>query len=366
MVKNVLIVQRVITSYRLELLKELCAYYETVGIVTSQGNIMGTLKKANTEIAAITKNLKIHELNALRINYTGESRSTTLFIYPQIISLIFKYDTIILEGTTNIFNNMYIIPIARILGKKIIWWDSGYSESVRTKKRKVIDFFIKPFVKLTHVQIAYSSKGKRYIEKYMGGHNTHLNLNTINTNYFETINEEILSSIDNYTFNDKEVQLLYVGVVEERKKVESLVKDVLKLNELKKGRKYILNVVGGGNQLNELKGRYRSSFVNFHGPIYDKEELKSFYFKSDLFVLPGDGGLGILQSLLFGLPVLCLNGADGTEYDYILDSNYLLNEYSEIPVFLESIKSIDKSIYKNYLEKISSKKWINKLVEIIN
>src|SRR5690606_31387093 len=290
-------------------------------------------------------------------------RGTTLFLYPKVLGVIKKYDVLLLEGTTNIVNNSYIIPWARVLGKKVIWWDSGYSEETRTVKRKFIDFCIKPFVKLTHLQMAYSSKGRMYLEKYMGGKNTFLNLNTINTNYFEDIKEGVSSTISNYEFNNSHIKLLYVGVIEKRKKVEELIQLVQKLNIKNPSKKYSLNIIGGGNQLNQLKMSYQDDNIVFHGPIYDKDILKSFYFKSDLFVLPGDGGLAILQSLLYGLPVLCIKGADGTERDYILDSNFLLDSFEEVYPFLAGINHIDRKIYYNYVDKVGSKRWINILKE---
>ena len=364
MSKKILIVQRVITSYRLDLLKELCNYFDEVGIVTSQGEKSGTLKKANTD-KAISEydNLQIHELNAFKIKYTGETRGTSLFFYPKVISLINKYDVLLLEGTTNIINNSYIIPIARILGKKVIWWDSGYSEETRTVKRKIIDFCIKPFIKITQVQMAYSSKGKRYIENHMGGKNVFLNLNTINTEYFETIKNEVENSIKNHKFDSEHIKLLYVGVVEKRKKIEELIHIIQKLNTENPNKKYSLTIIGGGNQLDELKLKYLNSNIIFHGPIYDKEVLKTFYFNSDLFVLPGDGGLAILQSLLYGLPVLCIKGADGTERDYILAPPFLLDSLKDISPFLKSLKPINRAVYTNYVNKVSSRKWVQDLHE---
>ncbi len=352
-----------ITSYRLDLLVELCKEFEEVGIVTSKGEEKGTLKLASYEAYLKKyKNLKIYELSSLKISYTGESRGTSFFLYPQVVFKMFKYDILLLEGVTNLINNCYLAPISRLFGKKIIWWDPGYSRAVRTKRRKLIDGILKPFVKLTQIQMSYSTMGEEYLKNYMGAKNCFTNLNTINTNYFESIQNEVSSSIDSYNFDDTQVRLLYVGVVEKRKKVEELIKYVTKLNELSNSRKFVLNIIGGGNQLEYLRNLYDSQETVFHGPIYDKEMLKKFYFESDLFVLPGDGGLGILQSLLYGLPVLCIKGADGTESDYIDDENFILNSTEEIYDKLRTLKNINRKSYKNYVLKVSSEQWIERLI----
>ena len=75
-------------------------------------------------------------------------------------------------------------------------------------------------------------------------------------------------------------------------------------------------------------------------------------------MLPGDGGLAILQSLLYGLPVLCIKGADGTERDYILDSSFLLDSLKDVSPFLKSSKPINRAVYTNYVNKVSSRKWV--------
>lgn len=360
--KKILIVQRVITSYRLDLLKELCSEFDEVGIVTSQGDDTGTLKKANYElIESSISNLTIYELNAFKIRYKGDSRSTSLFLYPKILKLISKYDVLLLEGTTNILNNSYIIPFARLLRKKIVWWDSGYSEDIRTGRRKMIDFLLTPFIMLTHIQMTYSTVGKNYLQQYMGAKNAFVNLNTINTTYFENSKDEINRAISEYKFEASKIHLLYVGVVEKRKKIEELIQIIQKLNS--ENDKFTLRIIGKGDQLETLKLQYSSETITFMGAIYDKEKLKQYYFSSDLFVLPGDGGLGILQSLLYGLPVVCIKGADGTELDYILDKEYILNHYTEIEAFLSNISHIDRNLYVNYCDKVSSKKWIKKLCE---
>lgn len=362
--KKVLIVQRVITSYRLDLLTGLCEHFSEVGIVTSSGEDKGTLKKAKSDSIDYS-NLKIHELKSWKIHYTGESRSTSLFVYPAVIKLIKFYDFLILEGTTNIVNNSYIVPIARAMNKHIVWWDSGYSPAVRTKRRKVIDTLTRPFISMTHNQMAYSSKGEAYLRTYMGGDHAFTNLNTINTNYFETIRKDVESSIKSYAFDPLKVKLLYVGVVEKRKKLEELIIQVNSLNEDVTQRLYTLNIVGGGNQLDALRDEYQSDQVNFFGPIYDKSKLKQFYFESDLFVLPGDGGLAILQSLLYGLPVLCLHGADGTEEDYIENKKFLLKSTGDIYPFLKELKDIDRLPYLDYIDKVSSQYWIKKLLNVL-
>jgi glycosyltransferase involved in cell wall biosynthesis len=258
------------------------------------------------------------------------------------------------------------VPIARLLRKKTIWWDAGYSLPKRTFKRKLIDNVVKPFVKLTNGQMAYSTLAKNYISKYMGANNAFLNLNTINTSYFDSISNEIYESLDLYKYNPASTNLLYVGVVEQRKKVKELIDITIRLNNVNKKRVFILTIIGGGVQVEELrKYTFNNKNINLLGPIYDKEVLKQHYFKNDLFILPGDGGLAILQSLLFGLPVLSILGADGTELDYIKDKSYLANSISDIEDTLTKTMNIDRKKIIQDLPDIRHEDWKQTLIKFI-
>ncbi len=356
---KILFVQRVITDYRLNLIKEFSNSFQQVGIISSKGTQTGSLKIADAFSALKEyKNISIYILPSIKLNYKGETRSTSLFIYPKAIKYIREYDLIVFEGTTNILNNSYLLPYAKILKKKIIFWDAGYSLNKRSLKRKIIDFVNIPLVQLSDAQMSYSSLAKSYLEQNMGAKNAFVNLNTINTSYFENINDEIVKSIQGYTFDKHNIKLLFVGAIEERKKLKELIDLILLLN--KKNKRFSLNIIGDGNYINTLKEyTLLNKEISFLGPIYDKEVLKFYYFKSDLFVLPGDGGLAIVQSHLFGLPVACTKGADGTEMDYITFKPFLFNDLNELYHLLDNLKSIERSkLYKD-LPDISSKKWIN-------
>ena len=356
---RILFVQRVITAYRLDLIKEFCTLYKHVGIISSKGTQTGTLKLASESNSHTDcKNLSIHILQAIRLKYKGDSRSTSIFLYPKALNYINKYDIIVFEGTTNILNNIFLIPYAKTHNKKIIFWDAGYSLNKRSLKRKIMDSINFPLVRLTNLQMAYSTLAKNYMTRNMGAKNAFVNLNTINTTYFEQIETEVANSIYSYSFDKSNIKLLYVGVIEERKKIKKLIDIVLRLN--KKDKRFSINIIGDGDYINTLKKYTKSNKeISFLGPIYDKEVLKSYYFNSDLFVLPGDGGLAIVQSHLFGLPVVCTKGADGTEIDYMTFKPFLLNDLNELYQLLDNLESIDRSnIYKN-LPDISSEKWVN-------
>jgi glycosyltransferase involved in cell wall biosynthesis len=357
---KLLVIQRVITSYRYQLLCELLEYYE-ITILSSQGEKSGALKRYNPPKEA---RIEIKILNSLRINYSGESRSTSLFFYPQVIFYLKKYDFLLLEGTTNLLNNLFIIPIGRILGKKIIWWDAGYSLNARSRKRKIIDNVVKPLITLTKYQLAYSNLAKDYMISHMGAKNCTALINTISTTIYEKKKDLILKRIQEYKPTPSLVKLLYVGAIEERKKLQNLIDIVVRLNAESQNQ-YTLKVIGGGNYLEAIKRKVgQNKDIIILGPIYDFDELSVHYFNADLFVMPGDGGLGIVQALLFGLPAIC-TVADGTEHDY-LEQNCIFNSLEELTEYLRAFKYPNKLMISDKWPKLYSSTWINGFINMLN
>ncbi len=362
--QKLLIVQRVLTPYRYELLEKLSPYFKSITILSSNGEKSGAAKSVN--ISSHSDNVIVKWLSSIKLSYSGESRSCSFFIYPQSVFKLKEMDILLLEGTTNLINNIYLILIAQLLRKKVVWWDAGYSPPVRSLRRKNIDRFVSMFIRLTDKQIAYSSTAQKYMQKYMGANNCSLVLNTISTTYFSQIKQEVIDSIQAHQFDVKKIKLLYVGAIEKRKKVLELIALVNDLNNTTQ--EYSLTIIGDGDYLETCKGFVESNKIDkvkFAGRIYNKEDLKPYYFNSDLFVMPGDGGLAIAQSLLFGLPCVC-TAADGTELDYIDDKQYILNSFSELEFFLKNFsKKYNRSSVLDAIERLQDKYFILSMVKAL-
>ncbi len=363
--KKILIVQRVLTPYRYDLLNQLSPYFHSIRIISSNGESAGAAITA--DIKGHAENVKVDWLKSLKLSYRGESRSWCFFIYPQSMLRVFGADVLLLEGTTNLINNMYLICLARLLRKKIIWWDAGYSPMVRSARRKKIDKLVSIFVALTHQQIAYSSKAKRYMEEYMSAHNCSVILNTISTKYFHEIRDEVCNSVEAYQIDASNIKLLYVGAIEKRKKVLELIELVKVLNS--DIRRYSLTIIGDGDYLSTCKKFVYDNDINtvsFTGRITDNEALKPYYFSSDILVMPGDGGLAIAQALLFGLPCVC-TASDGTEHDYIDNERYVLNSFDELESFLVGFMEwYDRKTVSTAIDRLQDTVFVTSLVDVLS
>ncbi|WP_106828377.1 glycosyltransferase [Parabacteroides pacaensis] len=366
---KLIVYQRILPKYRYELLKELSEIecFDKIKVIAAPGMLNGA-QKTYTHIEN-SSDLCIEVVKCLSFMYKGRRRNTYIPFYPHKYGECIHYDVLLVEGTTNIFNNIFIIPLAKLFGKKVIWWDSGYSEKERSRVRKCKDFILSFFIKMTDAQMAYSKQAHQYLVNYMGARNCFFNLNTIATTYFENRYRLYKSFIEKKVDTlSTSINLLYVGAIEERKKLKELID---KLAPLCKLYKIKFTIIGNGKYTEELYKCKESSPVELTilPAIYTYSLLEEYYKEAHLFILPGEGGLAIIQSIQFGVPVMTIR-ADGTELDYI-DNHVNGFIYEDIEQITEGIvhfvrlkKEKQIEMYNNTLKKaaqITSSNWIKKL-----
>jgi glycosyltransferase involved in cell wall biosynthesis len=82
-----------------------------------------------------------------------------------------------------------------------------------------------------------------------------------------------------------------------------------------------LVVVGDGPQRESLELLAQKVYpgTEFIGAKHG-DELKAYFEKADLFVLPGTGGLAVQEAMSFGLPIIVAQG-DGTQDDLVRREN---------------------------------------------
>jgi glycosyltransferase involved in cell wall biosynthesis len=117
---------------------------------------------------------------------------------------------------------------------------------------------------------------------------------------------------------DKSPTVLFVGRLQERKRIDLLLQACAALpNELQPR----LWIVGDGPERAKLQSLAASLYpqAQFPGARYG-EALEQLFIEADLFALPGTGGLAIQQAMSFGLPVIAAQG-DGTQDDLVRPEN---------------------------------------------
>jgi glycosyltransferase involved in cell wall biosynthesis len=110
--------------------------------------------------------------------------------------------------------------------------------------------------------------------------------------------------------------ILFVGRLQERKRVDSLLRACAQLES-----KPRLLIVGDGPEREKLQTLAQEIYprAEFIGAKHGTE-LQSYFREADLFVLPGTGGLAVQEAMSYGLPVIVAQG-DGTQDDLVRREN---------------------------------------------
>jgi glycosyltransferase involved in cell wall biosynthesis len=111
--------------------------------------------------------------------------------------------------------------------------------------------------------------------------------------------------------------ILFVGRLQARKRVDSLLKACAEMPESKPR----LVIVGDGPERGNLEQIARQVYpsAQFIGEKHGNA-LNPYFAGADLFVLPGTGGLAVQEAMSHGLPVIVAKG-DGTQDDLVRPEN---------------------------------------------
>ena len=134
---------------------------------------------------------------------------------------------------------------------------------------------------------------------------------------------------------------LYVGRLT-RNKNALILPDII--SELNKKLKAGMLVIGDGPVLPELRGKVSELGLDDHflftGALYGADQLALYFLSSDLFIMPGKGGLAMNEAIQYGLPVVA-GIADGTEKDLVRDGrNGKLTQQMDAPSFARAILEV--------------------------
>jgi glycosyltransferase involved in cell wall biosynthesis len=127
--------------------------------------------------------------------------------------------------------------------------------------------------------------------------------------------------------------ILFVGRLQERKRVDLLLKACAKLEHQPR-----LVIAGDGPERMNLEAHAKEDFpaTEFIGPKRGLE-LKPYFMEADLFVLPGTGGLAVQEAMSYGLPVIVARG-DGTQDDLVCEANGWQVPPDDLPALVQTMQ----------------------------
>ena len=241
----------------------------------------------------------------------------------------------------------YIVPYS-IKGKVILTvYDlvvELFPETMEEKNRELLRKEMRRSIKRADHIITISNSAKSELVNVLGISEEKIDIISPGVDYdiFNTrVNAETKSRVKHkYSLPDE--YILYLGTLEPRKNISTLIKAFIKLKKEKKiTEKLVIAGKKGWNYENIYKIIYKNNFENeiiFTGYV-DENEKPAIYQMSKLFVFPSlyEGfGIPVLESMASGVPVIVSNTSSLPEV--VEDAGILVDP--------QKVEDIEISIYK--------------------
>lgn len=218
-----------------------------------------------------------------------------------------KWDALIFLGDANLISTWIAVPLARLLGKRIIFWGHGLYGS-----EKGLQLLLrKTFLSMANYNLVYGNWAKSQMIKHgIREESIDVIYNSLDYDQSKNLREQAIDENfygESKFFNNSSKTLIFIGRLTSEKRIH-LIFDALE--KLKNQNKYFnLLIVGDGEErekLSEIANKLNLS-VCFFGACYDEKVISKLISNADLCVSPGNVGLTAIHALSYGTPV-CTHG----------------------------------------------------------
>ncbi|MBK7318330.1 glycosyltransferase family 4 protein [Candidatus Villigracilis affinis] len=292
--------QRVLPSYRVPFFDLLAQSCESMGLFAGQARPVEMIAGGKPQIASYHEAKNIHLF----------SGAFYLCHQQNFIQWLEEWNphTLIVEANPRYLGTSSAVNWMHTRGRKVIGWGLGsppLAGPLAGFRQKSRISFLSKFDAL----LAYSQRGAdEYAalgfprEKIFVAHNS--------------VSPKPEQILDRKPQTVDRATILFVGRLQARKRVDSLLHACAEMES-----KPRLIIVGDGPERAALESLARDVYpaAEFAGARHGME-LKPYFAESDLFVLPGTGGLAVQEAMSYGLPVIVAKG-DGTQDDLVRDGN---------------------------------------------
>jgi glycosyltransferase involved in cell wall biosynthesis len=228
-----------------------------------------------------------------------------------------RYDVVVLEGRIYTLSTWVGLLARRALGRRTLLWGHGW----RRRDGGVKRHFRLLFYRLADGVMVYGDRAAQ-MGRDVGYPSSRIFV--VGNSIYPRALMGRLPSINGPVFQDLDRSrptVLCVSRLSPRRGLALLIEAAERLSRA--GTPVNVVLVGDGaakGSLESLAAR-KGIPVRFLGPVYLREELAAIYAAANATVIPGAAGLGIVQSLAFGCPVIIHDNDDehGPESEAVRD-----------------------------------------------
>lgn len=294
--KPVILFQRVLPSYRVPMFRYL---YNELNVLVCQSK--------PPRFGKITSNLEKVDYPTMCVGRFYFMKKETAVIQNVFKPLIKYRPEVVISPASLLYATTWLLLLMRPFFKyKLILWGHGIKNTDSETPFKGIRGKLTNWLfNRADAMLLYSKKRKLLLEKVISTP-VFVAVNTLDTRSFSVIlnnlkktgREKIKRDVGfNTSFN-----IIYIGRLHPAKRVDLLLES---FNLLPKHLDVTLHIVGDGPEKELIKQfQEENDNIKTYGSVYNDKETAKFLFSSDIMVIPGDVGLGIIHAFSFGVPLI--------------------------------------------------------------
>lgn len=296
---------------------------------------------------------------------------------PLIIkyALSSEFDGIIFLGNPNFLSTWIASFLARVSGKKVLFWTHGWLKKEGYLKSKIRNLFFR----IAHRTMVYNERACALgsesgfpIDRIDVIYNS-LDFDKALSIVFDIENGFLKSHKPQNLFSDSSLPVLVCSArLTKLCQFDLLIKAADILNKRNESVNVLL--IGDGPEKTTLKNLSESLSVNTHffGACYDESILGQLIYHSDLTVSPGKIGLTAMHSLMYGTPAITHSDLDYQMPEVEAIENgvsglfFKRNDVSDLAEKISILmNTVDRKSVRVACKKIIENKW-NSRRQVIN
>lgn len=218
------------------------------------------------------------------------------------LCLLRGVDCVVFLASPNFVSTWIFASLARLTGKRVIFWGHGYFSSKRTPR----NIARAAFFRIAHSFYTYGYRAKVYAQAFgFSAESIYVGFNSLAYRNQIDIRKKLNSSPSVVARSASTWKIVCVSRLTAKCRYDLLVEAISLANRASKILVHV-DFIGDGPERVGLERLCVEKGVSatFYGAIYDEEEVAYRVWDADVAVSPGKVGLTAMHCLMYGVPII--------------------------------------------------------------